>query len=70
VIEEFFTAHQHTVAALSVLGTLSAVLVSLAIALVSQRANRTRITAHASITFMMHETIDRNKPPTSDFCRS
>jgi hypothetical protein len=49
VIEQFFTAHQHTVAALGVLCTFLAVLASLGIAITCQRSNRTRIIAEADI---------------------
>jgi hypothetical protein len=41
-LEEFFKAHQHTIAALGVLGTFSAVTVSLLVALVSQTERGSR----------------------------
>jgi hypothetical protein len=49
-LEAFFTAHQHTVAAFEAAGTFAAVVVALALSLISQRANRTRIEARASVT--------------------
>lgn len=61
-LEEFFKAHQYTVAALGVLGTFSAVTVSLIVALVSQRASRTRIKAGAAMSIIMHDTIGPNYP--------
>jgi hypothetical protein len=61
-LEEFFKAHQYTVAALGVLGTFSAVTVSLIVALVSQRASRTRIKARAAMSIIMHDTIGPNYP--------
>jgi hypothetical protein len=62
-IEDFFKAHQYTVAALGVLATFSAVAVSLVVAIASQRANRTRIRAYASIIVLAHQTIDRTQAP-------
>lgn len=56
-LEQFFNAHQHTVAALEAGSTFAAVLVALVLSLVSQRANRTRIKASAASTIIMHETI-------------
>jgi hypothetical protein len=47
-IEEFFKAHEHTMAALEALSTFAAVVVALVLSLVSQRANRTRIKAVVS----------------------
>lgn len=57
-LEEFFGAHQHTVAALEAVSTFAAVVVALVLSLVSQRANRTRIKASAASTIIMHETIE------------
>jgi hypothetical protein len=56
-LEEFFSAHQHTVAALEAGSTFAAVVVALVLSLVSQGANRTRIKASAASTIIMHETI-------------
>jgi hypothetical protein len=63
-LEEFFKAHQYTTVALGVIGTFSAVVVSLTVALLSQRANRTRIKALASISIIMHSTLEGKEPPT------
>jgi hypothetical protein len=49
-LEAFFAAHQHTVAALEAASTFAAVVVALALSLISKRANRTRIEARASVT--------------------
>jgi hypothetical protein len=49
-LEAFFTAHQHTVAAFEAVSTFAAVVVALALSLISRRANRTRIEARASVT--------------------
>jgi hypothetical protein len=57
-LEEFFGTHQHTVAALEAGSTFAAVVVELALSLVSRRANRTRIKASAASTIIMHETIE------------
>jgi hypothetical protein len=48
--EAFFTAHQHTVAAFEAASTFAAVGVALALSFISQRANRSRIEARASVT--------------------
>jgi hypothetical protein len=47
-IEDFCKAHE-TIAAASAVGTCLAVVVSLGIAIVAQRANRTRVSASARI---------------------
>ncbi len=63
-LEEFLKAHQYTTTALGVVGTFSAVLVALVLALVSQRANRTRVKASASIRVIMHSTLEGKATPT------
>ncbi len=63
-LEEFLKAHQYTVTALGVLGTFCAVVVSLTVALISQRSNRTRITAHASKSVILHSTLEGMNKPT------
>jgi hypothetical protein len=63
-IEVFFRAHQYTTAALGVAATFSAVILSLVLALVSQRANRTRIKARASISVILHSTLEGKAKPT------
>jgi hypothetical protein len=53
-LEEFFAAHDATTRALGVLGTFLAIVTSLALALVSQRANRTRLKTGATFQFTFH----------------
>jgi|SRR5262249_155049 len=62
--EEFFEAHDATIRALGVLGTFLAIVVSLGLGLVSQRANRTRIKAHAGIAIIAHSTFVGKDMPT------
>jgi hypothetical protein len=63
-LEEFSKGYQYTIAALGVLGTFLAVTVSLVVALVSQRANRTRIGARVAVSVIMHDTIAEPDYPT------
>jgi len=58
-IEQFSQAHQHTIAAIGAISTSAAVVVSLV--LIAQRTNRTRIKAHASVSFIDHVTL-KGKP--------
>jgi len=60
-IEQFSQAHQYTIAAISAASTFAAVVVSLVLALIAQRTNRTRIKAHASVSYIDHATL-RGKP--------
>jgi hypothetical protein len=63
-LEEFLKAHQYTVTALGVVGTFSAVITSLAIALISQRSNRTRIKARVANSVILHSTLEGREKPT------
>jgi hypothetical protein len=63
-LEEFFKAHQHTVAALEAVSTFAVVVVSLVLAFVSQKASRTRVNARASISIMLHSTLEGKEKPT------
>jgi len=45
MIEEFFKAHEHTIAAITAAGTVGAVVTSLWLAWRAKRADRTRLTA-------------------------
>ena len=63
-IEIFFTAYQHTVAALAAMSTFAAVVVSLVVTYISQAANRTRIKASATIMFVMHSSLKGKPKPT------
>ena len=62
-VERFATAYQHTITMFGALGTVSAVIVSLFIALLSARSTRTRLKASANLLFIVHETVDpKNRP--------
>ena len=63
-IEIFFTAYQHTVAALAAMSTFAAVVVSLVVTYISQRTNRTRIKASATVMFVMHLSLKGKPRPT------
>jgi hypothetical protein len=63
-LEEFFKAHEHTVAALEAVSTFAVVVVSLVLALAAQRANRTRIKARAAISVLLHSTLEGMPKPT------
>lgn len=62
-IEAISHAHQYTIAALGVIGTFSAVVVSLYVAFMSRKATRTQLTARASISIIIHDMIDPKNPP-------
>jgi hypothetical protein len=63
-LETFFKAHQYTTAALGVAATFSAVVVSLVVALISLRSNRTRIRANVSVSCILHSTLEGKSKPT------
>lgn len=63
-IERFATTYQHTVTLLAVVGTFSAVLVSLALALLAARSGRTRLKATADLVSIAHDKADRKNPPS------
>jgi hypothetical protein len=63
-LEEFFGAHRHTIAALEAISTFAVVVVSLGLALLAQRANRTRLKASASLSVIMHSTLEGKEKPT------
>jgi hypothetical protein len=63
MIEEFFKAYQHTIAAIAAAGTLAAVVTSLVLAWSARRADRTRLKAHADIVLVIHIPIDGKMPP-------
>jgi hypothetical protein len=62
--ETFFQAHQYTIGALGVLANFSAVVVALAVALISQRARRPRISARVYVSKMLHSTLEGKPKPT------
>jgi hypothetical protein len=63
MIEEFFKAHQHTIAAIAAAGTVGAVLTSLWLAWRANRADRTRLSAGADIVLIFHMPIDGKTVP-------
>src|SRR5260221_5270400 len=62
-IEQFCKAHERTIAAIEAVSTFSAVVVSLALASMAQRANRTKLKAYLNRSFIMHSSIDPNNRP-------
>src|SRR5271169_218507 len=62
-IEQFSRSHAFTIAAFGVLSTFLAVIVSLALALLSSRAIRTRLRASVEIYTIAHDTLDPKNPP-------
>lgn len=62
-LEEFLRAHHYTVAALSVLGTFSAVAVALFSSITALRASKTRISAGASINLVHHSSMQGKERP-------
>src|SRR5262249_29762103 len=63
MIEEFFKAHQHTIAAIAAAGTLAAVVTSLVLAWNARRADRTQLRAVANLMTIFHPTIDPKTAP-------
>jgi hypothetical protein len=63
MVEDFFKAHQHTIAAIAAVGTLAAVITSLVLAYVARRADRTRLRARATLVTLLHDTIDPRSAP-------
>src|SRR5262249_29396246 len=64
MIEEFFKAHQHTIAAIAAAGTVGAVVTSLWLAYSARRADRTRLRARANLVSIVHPTtIDPKNAP-------
>ena len=64
MIEEFFKAHQYTIAAIAAAGTLAAVVTSLALAFLARRADRTRLKARADIVRIFDAPLDGKSGPT------
>ncbi|MDE2165382.1 MAG: hypothetical protein KGJ66_03470 [Alphaproteobacteria bacterium] len=63
MVEQFFRAHQYTVSAVGAFATVAVVIVSLLLAFVQRRANRTSLKAFVSRTVIIHDTIDpKNRP--------
>lgn len=63
-IEKFFQAHQFTTGALGVAANFCVVVVALVVAIISQRASRTRISARVYISKMLHATLEGKPKPT------
>jgi hypothetical protein len=63
MIEEFFTAHQHTIEAITAVGTVGAVVTSLWLAWRARRAERTKLRAFANLVTFFHPTIDPKSAP-------
>ena len=64
MVEEFFNSHEHTLAALEAVSTFLAVVVFLVLSLSAQRANRTQIKARATITVVLHSSLEGKPTPT------
>lgn len=60
--EVFFSHYPHIISAIEAFGTVSAVIVSLALALGSQRKSRTRIKAYAQTSTMRHRGLGDLRP--------
>ena len=56
-LEHFSERHQHTIAALGVVGTFTAVFISLLIALLAQRSSRTRVKAKVGFTYLVEQQL-------------
>ena len=63
MIEEFFKAHQYTIAAVAAAGTLAAVVTSLGLAWGARLANRTKLKAVANIMLIFSTPIDGREIP-------
>ena len=61
--EEFFKAHQFTIAALGVIGTFLAVVVALFNSVAALRVSRTRISARVSINAIHHKSLEGRERP-------
>jgi len=62
--ETFFGAYKNTIAALEAFSTLAVVIVSLVLALIAQRANRTRVKAYAQISTIHHALLEGQQLPS------
>jgi hypothetical protein len=63
MIEDFFKAHQHTIAAIGAVSTFAAVVTSLWLARRATRADRTRLKARADLVLIFHAPIDGKSVP-------
>jgi hypothetical protein len=61
-VEEFLRQYPNIIATISAVSTLAAVIVSLAIALWSQRATRTQLTARIYVAHIVTQSIPVDKP--------
>jgi hypothetical protein len=62
-VEHFATEHQHTISALEAFSTFSAVVVSLALAIMSVRASRTKLKASLAVNVIIHDSINPDERP-------
>jgi hypothetical protein len=62
-LEQLSEANQHTIAALGAISTFAAVVVSLLLASIAQRSNRTRIKARARVGVIFHPTLEGKPNP-------
>jgi hypothetical protein len=64
-LDHFLGHYPHLIAGLEAISTFAVVIVSVSLALVSQRASRTRLNASGSISFIIHDLVeDKDNPPT------
>ena len=57
-LEQLSEANQHTIAALGAISTFAAVVVSLLLASIAHRSNRTRLKARARVSVIFHPTLE------------
>lgn len=60
-VEQFCKNHKDTIAAFGAASTFSAVVVSLVLAFLTRRANKTHIRASVNISVIIHDSIDKDK---------
>jgi hypothetical protein len=63
-LEEFCRRHEHAIAALEATSTFAAVVLSLFLALMAQRQNRTRLRASVQVNMITHSTLEESEIPT------
>jgi len=63
-LEQFLDHYPHIIAAVEAISTFAVVVVSLSLALLSQRSSRTRIKAVAKISIIMHSSLIGKPTPT------
>jgi hypothetical protein len=66
VLQKFdasLSQYQHLIATIEALSTFAAVVVSLVLALMAQRANRTKLSANLFVSTIVHDSIDPENSP-------